>query len=180
MVYAVVEYESYWTISSGKFQARGTNNSEINARLLTMKDSINLSSYPAGQVAVHWTQSKTGTLEATDTLYYAVSANGGTTWSENYEAFSGNSPATPFYAIVPGEYMTGGFKLRYYYNFNASDEYVQLDNINLYYIPPDTSITFKVWCQHICGMEKYKLGYCRAWQSCYGKPLCVWSISWKN
>lgn len=149
MIYAVVNYSSYWTVYftsyfTSRFQGKGADNAEVNARLLTMKNPVDISGYPAGQIAVSWEQTKEGTLEADDTLYYAFSSDNGSSWSNFLEAFHDDNPSSPFYAIVPAGYMTSNFKLRFYYNFNAADEYVRLDNISIYYMPPDTSITFKI------------------------------------
>jgi len=150
IVYAQVNYSSYWTIyNDDDFQGRGGSNSAVDPRLLTLTDGINLSSYAPGTIAILWTQSESGTLEAADTLYYALSNNNGATWSSDIEAFHDDNPSSPFYALVPDDYLTAGFKLRYYFNFNSAEEYVRLDNINFYYMPPDTSITFKIDDQQV-------------------------------
>jgi hypothetical protein len=150
MVYAQVNY-GQWTINSGQFQGTGSSNTTTDIRTITLKNSLDLSSYPAGTVSIGWKQTKSNNLEDADTLYYAVSGNGGTTWSSNMEAFHGNnSPDSPDYYVIPAAYKTSTFKIRFYFNFNATDEYVYLDEINLYYMPPDTTATFAIEGQPVC------------------------------
>jgi hypothetical protein len=150
MVYAQVNY-SLWTISSNQFQGRGSSNATTEQRTLTMNNNttIDLSSYAPGTVAVYWEQTKGGTLESSDNLYFALSGNGGNTWSSNIEAFHGNNPASPKYYIVPDAYKGSNFKIRFYFNFNDSAEYVYLDDIKVFYLPPDTSITFQINGQQV-------------------------------
>jgi hypothetical protein len=150
MVYAQVNY-SLWTISSNQFQGRGSSNATTEQRTLTMNNNttIDLSSYAPGTVAVYWEQTKGGTLESSDNLCFALSGNGGNTWSSNIEAFHGNNPARPKYYIVPDAYKGSNFKIRFYFNFNDSAEYVYLDDIKVFYLPPDTSITFQINGQQV-------------------------------
>ena len=51
--------------------------------------------------------------------------------------------------LFPTAYMTSNFKIRFYFNFDDPAEYVYLDNIKVYYMPPDTSITFKINNQQV-------------------------------
>ena len=144
MVYAQIDYNHYWTIVSGQFSGQGVDNDEVNDRLLTMTNPFDLSSYTPGTIAVGWTQSDSGTLEADDTLYYAFSSDNGTTWSEDFIAFSDDISSQAKFALVPQGYYTNGFKVRFYNNFDDQNEYSRLDNITIYYMPPDTSVTFMI------------------------------------
>jgi hypothetical protein len=144
MVYAEVNL-SYWSVdSSTQFQGQGSAVATESLRTLTMKDLVNLSSYAPGTIALSWTQSDGGTLESSDTLYYALSSDNGTTWGENIIAFQDDISSQTKYVVIPEEYLTAQFKIRFYFNFNDTAEYVYLDNFNLLYMPPDTSITFKI------------------------------------
>jgi len=147
MVYAQVNYESdsRWTIySSSQFQGQGTSDTGNAPRTIELADSFNLSSYPSGTIAVGWNQYEYGYLEYDDTLYYAVSGDGGATWSGNIEAFHDDNPSSTHYYVVPDAYKTSSFKIRFYFDFDLTDEYVRLDNINIYSMPPDTSVTFEI------------------------------------
>jgi hypothetical protein len=159
IVYLTVTYSAYWSINSGQFQGRGENNSAVDPRYLTMTNSYNLSSYAPGTIAVSWTQSdyeSSGSLESGDTLYYAFSADNGATWSNGAawdaddEVFHDDITTGSKFILVPEDYFTSGFKMRFYYNFNDPTEYVRLDNINIYYMPPDTSVTFKIDGEQVC------------------------------
>jgi len=86
---------SAWDTSSGRF--RGTAyNKATPGRYLTMSDNIDLSAYAGQAVEVSWQQNKGGTLENDDRLYFAFSADGGSTWGADIEAFRGNSPLSSF------------------------------------------------------------------------------------
>jgi hypothetical protein len=151
MVYAQVNYlsDSRWTLSSGQFQGQGSSSATTASRTLTLKNSANLSSYAPGTIAVAWDQDEGGTLEPGDTLYFALSGDGGNSWSSNIEAFHDDNPHSPFYYIIPDGYMTSSFKIRFYFNFDDSAEYVYLDNFKILNLPPDTSITFKINDQQV-------------------------------
>jgi hypothetical protein len=151
MVYALVNYtsDSLWTISSGKFQGRGAGSATTAQRTLTLNSSLNLSSFTPGTVCVTWEQTETGTLEEEDTLYFALSDDGGDNWSSDIEAFHDDSPSSYFWYHIPDAYLTGNFMIRFYFNFNDPAEYVNLDNIKVSYMVPDTSITFKINDQQV-------------------------------
>jgi hypothetical protein len=147
MVYITVTYNPYWSIySSSQLQFQGVANSQVSPRYLTLKTAINMASYnpAAGRFALYLSQSESGTLEADDTLYYALSSNNGTTWSEDHELFSDDSPSSSYYEYLDQNYMNGNLKIRFYCNFNSADEYARLDNIKLFYMPADTSVKFKI------------------------------------
>jgi hypothetical protein len=143
MVYAEVHY-SLWYTGSGYFYGRGNADATGSGRTLTLSSAVDLSSYDENCIAIAWTQTESGTQEPDDTLYYAFSGDDGATWSENYVAFSDDSPTSAFFALVPADYLTGAFKFRLYNDFDAAEEYVRLDNIYLYYVPPDDDCVFKI------------------------------------
>jgi hypothetical protein len=148
MVFAEVNY-SLWTVSSGQFRGQGSANMTTGIRTLTLKNSLDLSSYTPGTVALYWNQDTGGTLESSDNLVYALSADGGATWSSNIEAFHDDNPTSPFWAILPTGYLTDNFKFRFYFSLNDAAEYVYLDNIKVLEMPPDTAVTFKINGQQV-------------------------------
>jgi len=148
MVYVKVDYtsDSRWSISSNKFQGQGSSSATTAQRTITLKNSLNLSSYASGTISVIWDQDENGNLSSSDTLYYAVSADGGNTWSSNMTAFHDDNPSSPFTYTVPDAYLTNNFKIRFYFNFDSTSKYVYLDNIKVVQtlLTPDTSVLFKI------------------------------------
>jgi Flp pilus assembly pilin Flp len=146
MVYAEVNYGgSLWTISSGEFRGQGSGSATTDQRTLTLKNGMDLSGYAPGSIAVTWDQDDGGTLEEDDTLYFAFSADGGLSWSNDIEAFSDDNPDSPFSYSVPNPYCTSSdFKIRFYFNFDSSSEYVYIDNFEVLHLPIDTEVTFKI------------------------------------
>jgi hypothetical protein len=149
MVYAQANY-SLWSIYNGdRFRGQGSSSATTVQRTITLKNSVDLSSYTPGMVSVFWNQTETGTLSSTDALYYAISADGGTTWSADYEVFHDDSPHSFGSFTVPSDYMTSSFKVRFYFTFDGSSEYLDLDNIKILSTPPDTSVTFSIAGQQV-------------------------------
>ncbi len=146
MVYAEVEYyETCWTISSGEFQGHPIGLSDPDpSRILTLKNGLNLTSYGSEYFNISWDQDESGNLSDEDIFYYAFSGDGGSTWSPYYVAFRGNDPVSPFSTAIPDDYVTNNFKIRFYFNFNSSSEFVYLDNIRITYLPVDTDVIFKI------------------------------------
>jgi hypothetical protein len=153
MVYAMVQYyDSRWTVTSGgnpEFEGAATGVADPAPRVLTLKNSIDLTSHGSGIFNISWDQSESGNLSDNDIFYYAFSGDNGTTWSPYYEAFRGNDPASPFTTAIPADYITSAFKVRFYFNFNSSSESVFLDNIRITYLPVDTGVTFKINDQQV-------------------------------
>jgi hypothetical protein len=143
MIYAEVNY-GLWTISSNEFQGQGSSSATVAQRTLTLHSSVDLSSYTPGTVGLYWDQSESGTLEPDDTLYFAISGDGGSTWSDNIEVFSDDNPTGWFEYVIPAAYQTSNFKIRFYLDFDDPAEYAYLDNFKILNLPPDTSITFKI------------------------------------
>jgi hypothetical protein len=148
-VYAVVNYcESRWSISSGRFKGLGTGGTTTDAqRTLTLKNSLNLSSYPASTVVVYWDNYGSGNLDPDDALYFAFSNDGGASWGDDIEAYHGNPPTgnnRHYWYPVPADYLSSAFKMRYYFNLDNTSEYVQIDDFKVIYMEPDTEIVFKI------------------------------------
>jgi hypothetical protein len=137
---------SRWTISNNTFRGRGVPGGTTDDRTLTTNSNLDLSSYASGNVTVSMTLTKGGTLESSDTLYYAISNNAGASgsWSSNIEIFHGNYPPGSFTFQIPATYLTTKFRMRVYLTLNTTDEYVYLDNITVTAMMPDTSVVFKI------------------------------------
>jgi hypothetical protein len=115
------------------------------ARYLSLTNSINLSAYATQQVVVSWDQYCAGTLEPEDALYVSFSDDGGTFWSDSNVGTDGypaamddvqaggfSTTAKTFSITIPSNYLTAGFKMRFYINsFADSGEYCYIDNITL-------------------------------------------------
>jgi len=70
-------------------------------------------------------------LTSTEGLFYAFSGDGGDTWSSNYTAFLNDNPPVSFSTVIPDDYLTDDFRVRFYFNFNSTSEYVYIDNITI-------------------------------------------------
>ena len=132
---------SAWDTSGGEF--RGTAYNKANpGRNLAMSSSIDLSAYVGQTVEVSWQQREGGNLENDDRLYFAFSANGGSTWSADIEAFRNDSPGSPFTYTIPDAYLTNNFMMRFYlYGFSewgwwSGTEYCYIDNIAISVVQP--------------------------------------------
>jgi len=117
-----------WGLYNGEF--RGHHSGSESDRYLTLQSSLDLSSYSSGELALVWEQDENGSLESADRLYFSLSADGGSTWSSDNEAFRDDNPPSEFSYTIPDEYLTASFKMRFYlYGFSGSGEYCYLDNI---------------------------------------------------
>ena len=127
MVYARVNYDygNRWSISSGQFRGQGNSSPDEMPRTLTLRNSLDLSSYASGTVTLNWAQTSSGTLESTDKVYYAFSADGGSTWGNNIESIS------PYSVTIPDQYLVTDFKMRFYFTYNDPAENVYLDDIRI-------------------------------------------------
>jgi hypothetical protein len=137
---------SRWTVSSGLFKGNGTAGGTTDSRTLTTNSNIVLSGHTSGKVSVTLTLTKDGTLENTDALYYALSNNAGASgsWSGNVEIFHGNNPPGSFTFQVPASYLTAKFRMRFYQTLDEANEYINLDNITLNAMLPDTSVVLSI------------------------------------
>ena len=150
MVYATATYfESRWTVVSGEFRGQGSTSADPEAKILTLKDGLDLSA--AGVYNISWDQRETGTLSDEDIFSFAFSGDGGDSWSPYYEAFRDDvqAPVSPFSIPIPDEYKTDDFKIRFYFNFNAASEFVYLDDIEVTYLPVDMDVVFKINDQQV-------------------------------
>jgi len=88
---------------------------------------------PEETFTVSWEHRETGDLESDDYLYFAFSSDNGSTWGSNNVAFQGNIGSTPqsFSHAIPSEYLSDGFKMRFYLEgFGGyGGEYAYIDNI---------------------------------------------------
>ena len=141
-----------WSIHDGaRFRARGGGSDAD--RTITFDDSLDLSGYK--MVEVSWRQAEDGPLEGTDALYFAFSGDGGTTWSDNIEAFRGNLHLELtwywFSWAIPDQYLTDNFRLRFFWDANRTNENVFIDNIRLrkYSLEADETAIFKIDGQQV-------------------------------
>jgi hypothetical protein len=137
---------SRWTVSSGMFKATGIAGGTTASRTLTANSNLDLSGYTSGKVMVSMTLTKDGTLENTDALYYAISNNAGVSgsWTGDIEIFHGNDPPGSFTFQVPASYLTARFRIRFYQTLDETNEYINLDNITVNTMLPDTSVVLKI------------------------------------
>jgi hypothetical protein len=124
-----------WDTYSGRFRGTAYNKGSSPGRYLTMGSSVDLSAYAGETVEIHWQQDEDGDLEDSDRLYYAFSADGGSTWSADYEAFRNDNPPSNFSNTIPDQYLTNNFRMRFYlYGFSEGSrfgqtEYCYIDDI---------------------------------------------------
>jgi hypothetical protein len=138
--------DTVWRISSGRFRGHYTG-SDSDARYLTMADCVNLSACPAGTTILEWEQDESGGLEPGDILKFQVSSDNGTNWSDYITAFSDDNPDEYYYYVIPEDYLTSEFRVRFYLDgFSGSNEYCYLDDIAIAEITgsPDSSVDFTV------------------------------------
>jgi hypothetical protein len=122
-----------WSVSSGEYKGHHSGSEED--RKLTMKDSLDLSGYSSGELAVAWEQDTSGWgLGSNDRLCYAFSADGGLTWSSYEAAFSGGHPPSEFSVAIPDAYLdTENFKMMFYLDgFDGGGQNCYIDNIFIY------------------------------------------------
>jgi len=145
---------SQWSIYDNKqFAGRGGGTSA--QRTLTLSESIDLSAYLGKTIKITWQQREDGWLESSDYLYFAVSGDGGDTWSDNIEAIHDDIGTDPqdFRYTVPQEYLTAEFKFRFYLDFNSSNEWAYIDNISIFESTgvalSDNTVIFKINGQQV-------------------------------
>jgi hypothetical protein len=139
---------SAWNISSGNFRSHYSSGAD-STRYNTMKNSLDLSSYPSGKVRVSWQHWEEGTLEWDDALRFQFSGDGGSTWSSMITAFNDDIGTTPrnYSYTVPAAYLTNNFKFRFYLqSFGGTGEYCNVDNFAISQVvyTADTSVVFKI------------------------------------
>jgi hypothetical protein len=140
-----------WVISGNRFRGHHIGSAPDWHRYLTLQDSLDLSSYQGETVMVSWDQSESGRMEDTDGLDFAFSADGGSSWSDNIEAFRDDNPLSSFSYVIPDTYLTENFKMRFYL-VDCSNEYVYIDNIRISAFTEtiaDTTAIFKIDGQQV-------------------------------
>ena len=97
-------------------------------------------------IRVSWEQDASLSVDDDDYLYFAVSGDGGSTWSEYIEVFHGNNPRSVFSYLVPDAYITDSFKMMLFLDSDQGNEYVYIDNIEITAIDMvcDDSVIFEV------------------------------------
>ena len=143
----------------GDYEFRGQGDGTDGARTITMNIvadpttfSLDLSAYVGETVGIFWEQDEYGRLESDDTLWYAFSGDGGDSWSEYFEAFSNDNPPSSFSDTIPQQYVTDSFKVKFFLDFDRSNEYAYLDDIQVAIIPEtiaDTTCIFKIDGQQV-------------------------------
>lgn len=109
------DWQLYYTGMGGDRCFRGHHQSGgSQRRYLTMQDSVDLSSYPAGSVKIQWEQWTGGQIDANDCLLFEFSNDGGNSWGESIPAFCGDDPEANYEYVIPAEYLTEEFKIRFY------------------------------------------------------------------
>ena len=142
-----VQTGSVWDISFGRF--RGHYSGGEPDRYLAMTDNVDLNGYSSGSVVVEWDQCEGGTLESSDALKFQISGDGGSNWSDMITAFYDDigSSEDYFYYVVPDEYLTAYFTMRFYLDdFGGSSEYAYIDDFAVAEITgtADTTAIFKI------------------------------------
>jgi hypothetical protein len=144
-----------WSATPGYLQGHYTG-SNSTFRYLTLKNPVNLAGRAYGSVVIGWSQYENGDLEpftdATygDALRFQFSSNNGTSWGPLTTAFQDDIGGTgvAYYYIVPENYLTSKFKVRFYLHGFAEGtggniEYCRIDDIHIGAVA-DRSITFKI------------------------------------
>jgi hypothetical protein len=113
------------------------NNASVpeNYKYLTLTNPVNLASYNGtAQVAVSWDQWVSGTCASSDQLSFDISVDNFATYTRVL-ALSGDSTGSlpvRYTYILPGSYVTGQFKIRFYVaGFSTTDLYCNIDNITV-------------------------------------------------
>ena len=140
-----------WNYSEGRFVGHHVGGAPDEHRYLTMKNSLDLSTYAPGTAEVFWEQWERKTLDEDDALRFQFSNNGGIpgSWSDLITAFADDIGSTPqsFNYTIPDEYLVNNFKMRFYLDhFGGSGDYCYIDNIDIGKAEfiADTSVIFKI------------------------------------
>ena len=137
----------HWSIYSWamdkEFQCYG-GGSNPDDRTLTMHISddpthcLDLSPYSGQEVTVSWSQRESEgwgwpppQLESGDCLKYAFSGDGGASWSGWNTAFCDDNPSNSFSDTIPDAYLTASFKMRFFLDFDETNEWVYIDDITI-------------------------------------------------
>jgi hypothetical protein len=150
-----------WKVATGTFQAQDVASTPGSdpARYLTLTTPINLSSYTGKVVNISWQQWATGSPVSSDKLQ--LQFWDGSAWGNIYTVAQGNAGNTPvdasgnggflasqpsstpnpstnpdgtqhyFSLQIPNQYLTSGFKMRFYLAGFGATKYCYIDNIYL-------------------------------------------------
>ena len=143
--------DNAWDVDSSRFRGY-TYGKSSPGRYLTMDSTVDLSGYAGEIIKISWQQWEEGGLNPDDAFEFQFSGNGGATWSSLITAFSGNIGSTPetFAFTIPDQYLTGNFKIRFYLEgFDSPGEIAYIDNIEIRWLPADTSAIFKIDDQQV-------------------------------
>lgn len=146
----------YWGINNAKFRGK-LYASGTDTRYLEMKNPVNLTGSTPGEVVVEWKQTNWNVdyLEPDDGLTFELSGNNGATWSQPITAFYDyirllDYDAAYFYHIIPAEYLTSQFKMRFHLeSMTGSNEYVDIDDIAIASITATADTGIKFWINDI-------------------------------
>jgi hypothetical protein len=133
----------HWSTWYGEFQGQGGGSDA--QRTLTMHISANpthcldLSPYLGQEVTVSWEQREAQSgwgwpqpsLEPGDCLKYAFSGDGGASWSNDFVAFCDDNPSSSFSDTIPDAYLTDEFQMRFFLDFDETNEYCYIDDITI-------------------------------------------------
>jgi len=129
----------------------------------TVSDIENMGSYPLQQFGVYSSDLNPNVavamvyeevtydapIDPTDGLDFSF--YDGSAWSPVIHAFLGgvisysSSTPTTFTYPIPSQYFTANFKIKLsLVNFSTANEYLNIDNIQIRYMQPDTAVTFKI------------------------------------
>ena len=152
-----------WSVTTNSdrkyFSAKGNYNLTTSPyRQLTQHGvyDLNLPSYSPGNGWIYtlsWEQWYTGnSVGMGDGLDFALSNDGGTTWSERMSAFRGTGVGNSGFACtatyqynIPITYLTHNFKVRFFVvGFDLTGQACNIDNIKVNALQPKTGITFKI------------------------------------
>ena len=117
-----------WSEYYGEFRARGGGTT--GDRTLSLGQSINLSAYSGDKVIISWNQRASNAVDSTDYMAFYISNNGGGSWYEVTRFYDDDPPGSYSYTI-PSEYLTSGFRVRFIWNANSTNEYYYIDDISL-------------------------------------------------
>ena len=162
-VYWDKDASSGWSVTTNGsrkyFSAIGNNNLATSSyRQLTQHGvyDLNLSSYNPSNgwiFTLSWEQWYTGTTPGmADGLDFALSYDGGTTWSERMPAFRGPGVGNSGFACtsiyqynIPTNYLTDNFRVSFFVvGFDTTGQVCNVDNIKINALQPKTGITFKI------------------------------------
>lgn len=137
----------HWSIYqwAGDKEFLGQGGGSDDDRTLTMHISgdpthcLDLSPYSGQEVTVSWSQREwqppygwpRPSLEPGDCLKYAFSGDGGSSWSEDFVAFCNDNPSNSFSDTIPDAYLTASFKMRFFLDFDETNEWVYIDDITI-------------------------------------------------